>query len=378
MTGKLLCFLLTLPFSGGVLQAMNYYINVASGNDANTGTQTAPFKTIAKGIRTAQPGDTVTIVKVNFPIRDKIGIHNKSGEPGRVITVDGQGNLFTGAEPLHPADWKEVRPGVYRNDHLLPDLKTGTPATHSTMMRFFMLWDGKPNHMGRSSKGLLPPFVDTARLKPGEWTYVDAETAFYIAIEPGRKLEDYRIEIPTRQNGVGIGGTCNHWLIRNVNVEHFINDGFNIHGHTEDLTFEHNVATECGDDGISAHEDCELVIRDFVARRNSTGMCHGEPNVTCIADKLTLEDNYAYNLFLTCGTTTIANSTISAAVAAGGHGGIRLKNQPVTGSPEFLTVNLNNCNIPFSTGKSLMVVNEKVKLNISKDSKIGGTITYLP
>lgn len=385
MKVKILSLLLLFYFgTAGILKANVYYVNVSKGNDNQPGTKTAPFKTIAKAISITKPGDSVVIVKVNFPIREMITIHNRSGEPGRPVTIDGQNNLFTSAEKLNPADWQQVRPGVYRNDHLLPGLKAGTPTTEATMFRFFMLWNGKMNRMNRSCDGLRTPFVDTARLKPGEWTYVDASTAFYIAIEPGRKLQDYQIEVPMQQNGVSINGTSNHWVIRNINVEHVINDGFNIHERCEDIAFENITATECGDDGISAHEACSITIKGFVSRRNSTGLCHGEYNVTCVADNMILEENYGYNLLLGTGTNTFTNCTISAVVPPGGHGGILLKNEPVKGSPEHLTVNFNACKFPF-TGTpaspdkpASFVVMEDVVMNMAKDCKVEGKIKMIP
>lgn len=365
-------------------KAAIWYVDVANGSDNNDGIQSAPFKTTAKAISRALAGDTVLIVKVDFPIHESITIIDKSGEAGLPIVIDGQGNLFTGAEKLRPEEWRSVRPGIYRNDHLLRGLKPGSPSTEATMMRFFLAWNGQLNRMGRSCNGMLAPFVLPQNLKSGEWTYVDSETAFYIAITPGEKLEDQHIEIPMRQNGVAIAGTCKHWVIRNINIQHVINDGFNIHGHTEDVVFDHITATECGDDGISAHEDCTIRIHDFVARRNSTGLCHGDYNVTCVADSLVLEENYGYNLLLSNGTDTFSNCIISAVIPPGGMGGIGLKNRPVTGSPKQLAVTFNNCHFPFSgkpasNDKAPSFTSEDgVRLTMSKDCKLDGDILFLP
>ena len=383
---QLLCLLGLLACGAGApLFATNYYVDVRGGADGNPGTQEAPFRTTARGIRAAQAGDTVVILKVDFPIRESLVIQNKSGEAGRPITVDGQGNMFTGSDPLKPEDWTEIRPGVYRNDHLLRDLKPGAKSNAPTIQRYFMVWDGKPNRMGRSSKGHLPPLVSPELLQPGQWTYVDAEAAFYIAIEPGKKLEDYKIEPAIRQNGVGIGGTCLHWILRNINTEHVINDGFNIHGHTEDFVFENITSTECGDDGISAHEDCDIVIHGFVSRRNSTGMAHGSPDspVTSTSDHLVLEDNYAYNLLLGNGNHVISESTISAMAADGGKGGIFLMNELPPGSERTLTVKLVDCRIPFPetqrpNTKPPFLVSPGVNLEISDSTQLAGPITRLP
>ncbi len=367
------------------LCAASFYVDLRKGGDGNPGTPEAPFRTIAKGIKAAQPGDTVVILKVDYPIRESLMIQNKSGAPGLPIIVDGQGNLFTGCDPIKVEDWKEVRPGVYRNDHLIGGMQPGNKSNSATIQRYFMVWDGKQNRMGRSSKGHLPPLVTPELLQPGQWTYVDAEAAFYIAIDPGKNLIDYKIEPAIRQNGVGISGTCAHWILRNINTTHVINDGFNIHGHTEDFVFENITSTECGDDGISAHEDCDITIHGFVSRRNSTGMAHGSPDspVTSTSDQIVLEDNYAYNLLLGNGTHVFTGSTISAKAAEGGKGGIFLMNELPKESAQTLTVKFIDCRIPFPdrqapNTKPPFLVGEGVNLDISSSTQVGGEITRIP
>jgi len=364
------------------LHAETYYVDLTRGSDAHPGTQESSFKTTAKAIKTAQPGDTVVIAKVDFPIHEMLTIQNKSGVPGLPITIDGQGNLFTGCDPIKPEDWLEVRPGVYRNDHLVPGLKVGSKGNAATSQRYFMVWDGAQNRMGRSSKGSQTPFVALDQLKPGEWTYVESEIAFYIAIDPAKKLADYKIEAPIRQNGVSISGTCTHWVLRNINTTHVINDGFNIHGHTEDFVFENITSTECGDDGLSAHERCEVTVHGFVSRRNSTGIAHGDA-VSSTNDHLVLEDNYGCNLLLMNGTHVFTNSTVSAIAPAGGRYGIHLMNLPVAGSDVTTNVKFVDCQIPFPpnpdpNGKPPFMVDDGAKVEFSGSTKLDGDITRMP
>ncbi|MFT4092316.1 MAG: DUF1565 domain-containing protein [Niabella sp.] len=351
------------------------------GSDNNPGSHEMPFRTIAKAVSVVRAGDEIKIVKVNFPIHEEIVIHNKSGEPDKPIIIDGQDNVFTGADSLKTADWKEIRPGVYENDDLIPDLKTIVVPSASSIQRYFMMWNGVQNRMGRSSKGTVQPLIDPDKIRVGEWTYEDSKTAFYIATDPEKKLSDYYIETPIRQNGVGFGGTCKHWIIRNIHVTHFINDGFNIHGNCEDLVFENITATECGDDGISAHENCKIAIKGFIARRNSTGICHGDPYVTCKAENILLEDNYGYNLLLRNGIDTFINSTISAVVPQKGFRGVSLLNAMMPGSLKPLSVTFMNCKFPFANSgnsKSTFTVEKGVALNISPYADIKSDIKWLP
>ena len=92
---------------------------------------------------------------------------NKVGEAGRPIILDGHGATLDGADPLKPEDWQLVSPGLYRNDHLL----RMDPAI---LMRWFFVFNGKMNHMGRTSKGTSAELKKPSDLAPGEWTFVPA------------------------------------------------------------------------------------------------------------------------------------------------------------------------------------------------------------
>ena len=339
--------------------AATHYVDAAKGSDTNTGTAKAPFKTTKPAIKIARAGDTIRVVSVDFPIHEEIEIINKVGEPEKPITFDAQGNLFTGSDPINPADWQEVKPGLFRNDHLLRWLKkpkvvdgkpTPDPTTAAIIQRYFFLWGGKPNHMKRCSKGARPPLPAVDGLQPGQWTYVEDETAFYLAIAPGTKLADCHIESPMRMNGVTIQGTCAHWVIRHLNVTHVINDGFNIHGHTKAFTYEDITAAECGDDGFSQHqgpaEESECMIRSFVSRRNATGIANLGSGTY---EHVILEDNYGANLLILEGVHEFRDSVISAIAPEEGNNGILVDGTLKMGTGEPPTVRFINCQIPQPT-----------------------------
>jgi hypothetical protein len=343
--------------------AATYYVDAAKGDDKNQGDADAPFKTTKPAIKKAQPGDLIRMAHVDFPIHEAIEIINRSGAEGNPITLDANGNLFTGADPIKPEDWTEIKPGLFRNEHLLPWLKkpamvdgklTPDGSTAATLQRYFLVWNSEMNRMGRSSKGdRRTPLPAPDALQPGQWTYVADETAFYIAVTPGTKLSDYRIDAPTRMNGVSVGGTCAHWIIRNVNTTHVINDGFNIQGHTHDFTYENITSTECGDDGFSQHagpnEESECVIRNFVSRLNSTGIANLGSGTY---ESVVLEDNYGENLLLMgAGVHDFHHCVISAQAPAGGWGGIALDGtapagKMAAGAP---TARFTDCKIPWPT-----------------------------
>ncbi|EDY18093.1 hypothetical protein CfE428DRAFT_4229 [Chthoniobacter flavus Ellin428] len=280
-------FLAALFASALSLHATEYYVDPAVGDDHANGLAAkpeganGPMKTIARAIKAAKPGDTVNLAKANY--KESAIFHNRAGEAGKPITLDGHGAMLDGADALNPDDWKEVSPGLFHNDNLLR-------LDDAVIQRWFFLWDGKMNHMGRTSKGLRPDFKKPADLQPGEWSFIkdpaqngpngQIHGAFFVKLPPGQKLADAHIAAPIRSAGVAISGD-NSWItIRNINATHVYNDGYNIHGKCRDVLFEHIGAFECGDDGISAHDDCQYKVDGLVSIGNSTGIADTGDSIT--------------------------------------------------------------------------------------------------
>jgi hypothetical protein len=270
-------------------------------------------KTIAAAIKLAQPGDTIHLQPIVY--RDYAGFYAKKGEPGKPITLDGHGATLEGSDPLDPKKWTEVSPGLFEAKDLLPRLDD------AIIMRWFFLWDGKMNHMGRTSKGKKAPYVKPQDLKPGEWTFVGDHArdqagstqifgSFFVRLPEGQKLADARIFVPVRSAGVQFSGANAHLVIRNITVTHPYNDGFNIHGDCRDVDFENIRAIECGDDGISAHESAEYRVDGLVSVGNSTGITDTGTAKTTYR-RVFLADNLAFDLyFLNAGRYAVSDAVV--------------------------------------------------------------------
>ena len=266
-----------------VLGAADIYVDYNKGNAEAAGTKDAPLNTVALAIRKAKPGDTIYILPSDKPIRDAIVFRGRNGQPGKPITVDGMNNIFLGTKPLSSREWKEIKPGYFACTRKVGDNMTS---------RYFMTIKGRISRMGRYTKaGCKVKLKPVEELQPGEWTIIRGELVdknskkkhplyyqqYIIRLPEGEKtLREAGFEEPDLNHisGVDIAKDSNYITVRNVIVKHFHNDGYNIHGNSRNLVFENVAAVECGDDAISAHETGLIYVKNFVAIRCSTAICH--------------------------------------------------------------------------------------------------------
>lgn len=270
-----------------VAHGRDWYVDPRIGDDSASGLGpkvaegNGPVKTIARGIALAQPGDTVHLAPTVY--RDKgeqVGIYDKSGEPGKPITIDGHGAVIDGVAKLDPSEWTRVSPGLYKNSTIFKKHVNNEDA----MSIFAFVFDGVINRMGRTQKGAVSNWAwkAPADLQPGEWTYQKAENhALYIKIDPARTLADENIDVPIVNSACQISGAVSHIVIKNLTTKHCWNDGFALttgnkpNSKVRDITYENIRAIDIGDDGFSAHGDCEVTVDGYTAIGCGTGFCTG-------------------------------------------------------------------------------------------------------
>ena len=318
--------LLASSFCCVLAGAAEIYVDYNASGRGN-GSRQDPFPNFDRAIVRAKPGDTVRILPAGKIIHDTLRIRDVNGTAKSPIVIDGMCNIFSGVKAVDPADWKEVRPGVYCRRSVMPK---------AMVSRYFLVIRGRIVRMGRYSKG-----AGSARLKdpdsllPGEWTIRSAaeknQRDIFVRLPEGcASLKDARIEEPGTKtvSGVHISGKkgSSHIRLRNIIVRHVWNDGFNFHGPNTHLELENIAAVECGDDGISAHEENQIVVRNYVAIGNSTGICHVQ-KADCCHENVYLEGNLGVDIEFTRDTR---NVLINAAVKGSSHDGILVLNR--TGS----------------------------------------------
>jgi hypothetical protein len=261
---KMIAITLCLVFMS-MLNAGEIFVNVDHGKDENRGDRIAPLKTFPVALSKAQPGDTVFILPANHPIHTSLVIRNKKGLPDKPVIIDGMMNTLVGTCQVSEKDWQEVKSGVGLYHRQIKKPPTGT--------RYLMRFNGKMERMGRHTKWKGAELKKPEDLKDYEWTIV-GKNDFYFKIPAGMNPPTAKVEEPVYCNGVEISGESAHLIIRNLIVRQFWNDGYNIHHNSRDILFENIAALENSDDGISAHETCQVKVKNMVSIGNGTGFCH--------------------------------------------------------------------------------------------------------
>lgn len=316
----------------------DFYVS-QTGNDANAGSENAPFRTILHAVKQAGAGDTVHLVPGDQPWRESVALnthptwYHPGGEQGKPLTIDGHGSWITGAEPCPPEKWQETGHGVWTHHGMdysaflvidgqlksqvndadaaepgevlyvgggkpiwyysqkgqpIPTIDIGQPDGAS-----FTLdpkdWEnaGKPGFVRYGGTQPVPAEIKRPtwvkiagqesqlvaarqRLKPGQFNVFD-KVLHYRPAE-GKRPDALAIAAVIRANGVYMGGSTSHVVIRNFNVRHVWNDGYNIHGGCRAVAFYNCNAEDCGDEGFSSHSDCETLLDGAVYQRCDNGI----------------------------------------------------------------------------------------------------------
>ncbi|MCM8768147.1 MAG: hypothetical protein NC911_00455 [Candidatus Omnitrophica bacterium] len=279
-----------------------------------------PLATIAQALKKAEAGDTIHLIPTSQPYRETADFSGvKGGSPGKSLVLDGHGATLTGAEVCSPDGWKEWKEGIFRRDDLVSRifllvdgemvfvtrnvdcLKPGEICFSPEELNRLHFWlpvgkkidqltievkqpDGTaltldPAKWKRASstnpnllryEGLKPPtqvkidgkevslVLAKERLQPGQWC--QEEKTMYYRLPADKRLSEVKISAIVRANGVQMTRETAYVVVRNLNVEHVYNDGFNIHGRVTHAEFYNCNARECGDEGFSAHDECETLL----------------------------------------------------------------------------------------------------------------------
>jgi len=275
LTG-LACVLLATAFAA----ATEIYVNNQTGDDANPGTPAEPLRTIQAAVDVAEPGDVIHLLPDGATYREMISLIDKTG-----LTIEGHHCTVSGADPLpsDPAQWEQVGDALHRirlprtieDRHILVvDRRAVTMGrTKYTIGRIGQI--EKDEGWEAARQALLAQYPNPTDLQSGQfaWEPIDAESGWLYVKGPLDHLE-----WSTRTQGVYTFMHTHDITIRDLNVRHVLNDGFNLHGDTQDLALYNVSANECFDNGISPHGACSFTAEDGSFLRN--GMAVGNGHLT--------------------------------------------------------------------------------------------------
>lgn len=267
----------------GMISARDIYVNNLNGNDNNAGdSETTALLTITKAQTMLIAGDSIHLANTGSVYRETFGFSKLIGNASSYISVNGHGATVSGSDKIVDSEWQMITPGLYKNNTIYDKYK----FNKEIIWRFFFVFDGKMNRMGTCMKGKSIPLKAPSDLLEKEWTFVAPEKAFYIKIDPTKKLADYNIEIPVRPNGVSIHNATDYLIVKNLVTTHVYNDGFSLSGEGRNILLENIQSIDCGDDGISAHGNSGATIKGFYSSGNGTGICDTGNSLTQYEDVL--------------------------------------------------------------------------------------------
>jgi hypothetical protein len=252
-----------------------------AGSDANDGV-TAPVRTISRALQLLRPGDTLSLTPTPEPYHESLRV-SVGGSPGKPLIIEGNGTTLTGAELAPTTGWEA------KGDAFCLPYPTEVKIISGPDVFYAQAKPGQP-------------------LQPKQWFWEAGVLTFRPAA--GKTPADYQLFLHVRDCGFAVAGP-GHIIVRNLNCERFWNDGFNIHSGSAPVWFENIRAVHNGDEGFSAHENCECYVRGAYLARN---MWHGIADVNMCGTHyvdVEMRDNVYRGALLQGGLHTFTDCRVS-------------------------------------------------------------------
>ena len=261
--------------------ATTYTVDGERGSDGNDGI-TAPFKTITRGAQALQTSDMLVIVKTAEPYRESLPL-TVGGTADGPLVIEGNGATLSGADVAPRDGWEALGP-VY-----------SLPQPQEVK---FLFGPETRYEQGKSA----------TELQLEQWFWTEGKLHFRPA--EGKSPADYELWMSVRVSGVLTTG-AGQIVVRNLTCRNFYNDGFNIHGGSAPVWFEHIRGLWNGDEGFSCHENCEAYVRTAEFAHN---YWHGIADVNFARTHysgLSVHDNVSKGIWFLGGTHSVIDSEVS-------------------------------------------------------------------
>ena len=257
-----------------------------------------PYATIAAAAAVVQPGDTIQLVAGSGPYHETIYI-TASGTEASPIVFDGNGETISGYQ-----SFQFTQQGDGSWTYTLPTpLAQTLPGGNSNTFRYLVTYQGQrlladQVHGTQTNIRFTTPYA----------TLSADGTMLILNVASGASPTDGWEIGGNLSYGVRIAGSTSHHVYRHLRATGMSDDGFNVHGHAQDLHFEDIEAFNNFDEGFSSHDVTQSIIDGGVFWGNDNGLLNQtRDTLVCIANNVKCFSNLGYGYCTKAGLNILSN-----------------------------------------------------------------------
>jgi hypothetical protein len=237
--------------------AATIYVDSRLGNDGFDGlsaeqvsSHSGPVRTLHKAVTIVHTGDQIVMANNGSPYFGGLALYGlqQSGSPRFPIEIVGNGCLLNGTKLIDRTTWRMVDSKTWR---ITPQRKGWYQLVLSGV--------ALPETPVPEGSVALPPLV------PGNWCAF--EGAIYYAPPLGREPAELPLELADEQTGLTLVAVENI-VIRDLTIQHFRQDGINLHDRCRNIVLRNVTCQENGRAGIVVSGTSSVQLENVTCQRN--------------------------------------------------------------------------------------------------------------
>jgi len=240
------------------------WVNQATGDDANPGTEAAPLATIQSAVEQLAPGMTLHIQPTDRHYPGGVDIH-VSGKPDAPIVIDGHGSTLTGRRALPLDVWQSQGDGVYSRE-----LRNNAWGMERHWEGHFpLVWYGGEPAKNYTTRDELEPGGFFLYKNRKQMRTDPLHNTLFIRLPEGQTLEQAQVQSVVRRGGIHVSG--DHVTVRNLACVYGGTDGFSS-GKNKGVRFENVEASYFMDQGASQHGSEVVIVNSHFHNNAGAGV----------------------------------------------------------------------------------------------------------
>jgi hypothetical protein len=234
-----------------VAEAAILYVDNRQGRDVYDGSApepidiaAGPVRTIGRALRLAGPGDTIIVANTGVAYNGPVALatSNNGGFPGLPLTIVGNGAVVDGSQPVDPAAWIKISPGLWRM----------TPWRKGT---YLLLDEGAP----LPEQPRLRNLSGLAEMPEGRWTAYRG--SIYLRLPELDAPADHALGLAWEPVGLSLY-KVEYVVIRDLTFQHFQVDGVNVHDLCANVVLDNVRSLENARAGVTVAGSSAVTLRN--------------------------------------------------------------------------------------------------------------------